>query len=79
MKHIQLEFPFAAETSKNETETLVNPHPCKTYQYSWRDMLDCWIAARENLVRWGIGDGDKPDFSVWIKEYWKEKIKSSVA
>jgi hypothetical protein len=55
---------------KNEEEkyNLQNPHPVEIRKYSYRDMLDCWIAGRENLVRWGIGAGDKPDFSSWIKQ-----------
>lgn len=59
----------------HEQYNLLNPRPCELYKYSYRDMLDCWIAGRENLVRHGIGDGDKPDFSGWIKEYHSNKIK----
>jgi len=56
--------------TNEEKYNLFNPHPAESYKYTHRDMLDCWIAARENLVRWGVGQGDKPDFSVWIKEYY---------
>ena len=59
-----------------EKYNLFNPHPVETYKYSYRDMLDCWIAARENLVRWGVGEGDKPDFASWIKEYHSNKNKT---
>ena len=59
---------------KNEEkyDGLFNPSPEQVYKYSWRDMMDCWNAGRENLVRWGIGDGDKPGFSKWIEEFYNK-------
>jgi len=64
-----------------EKYNFFNPHPVETRTYSYRDMLDCWIAGRENLVRHGIGDGDKPDFSSWMKQFFSsksEKPKSEI-
>lgn len=61
-------------SAHNETHNLCNPHPSETYKYSYRDMLECWHSARENLVRWGVDDGtDKPGFSTWIKEFHGKK------
>lgn len=59
----------------NETQekyNLFNPHPVETRKYSFCDMRECWVAARENLVRWGVGEYDKPDFSSWVKEKFAE-------
>ena len=55
-------------------EELSNPHPSETYKYTYRDMLECWISARENLVRWGVGDGDMPGFSSWCKDFYHRKV-----
>lgn len=62
------------KSEHNESHNLCNPHPSEIYKYSYRDMLECWHSARENLVRWGVEDGtDKPCFSTWIKEFHRKK------
>lgn len=44
----------------------------KNRQYSYRDMLECWVEARKNLVEWGVGNGDKPDFSSWMSKRFND-------
>lgn len=61
-----------------EKYNLFNPHPSEIQKYTYRDMLECWIAGRENIVRHGINDAcDKPDFSSWMKEYFSKNYEIS--
>lgn len=47
-------------------ETLDDIKNSKNKTYSYRDMMECWVEGRKNLVEWGVGEGDKPDFSSWM-------------
>jgi len=44
-----------------------NQQLIKSRTFSYRDMLDAWVAGRKNLKEWGEGEGDKPDFASWIR------------
>lgn len=57
----------------NEREIENNKDGCKSQNYSYRDMMDAWTEGRLNLVKWGCGDGDKPDFASWMRQKFSDK------
>jgi hypothetical protein len=56
-----------------ESHRSLNNDPIQSRKYTYTDMRECWIEGRKNLVEWGIGDGDKPDFHVWIRKNFGTK------
>ena len=59
-------------------EVIKRSEPIKVKTYSYRDMLDAWVAGRKNLVEWGVGEGDKPDFASWIQEKFGDTSRGAV-
>lgn len=57
----------------NESEYIDNNTFYNPRTYSYRDMLDAWMEGRLNLVKWGVGEGDKPGFSSWMYEKYNVK------
>jgi hypothetical protein len=62
---------LSSHTCSTKNENCLDKDKLKERTFSYRDMLECWTEARKNLVEWGVGPGDKPDFGSWVRNRFK--------
>lgn len=51
-----------------------NINDIRNISYSYKDILEAWIAGRDNLLKYGDSNGDTPDFLTWLKNRNKVKL-----